>query len=126
MSNMQSLSAENAPTAAYRLVQKTLAGELSWTRNDSFKPNFFAGHAFRATHQNDLLRLYPQVHFEGASGSLDPRQAGHLEFIDSEGKVIWSFPPHQAVDDLLMVVERQSGDAQVVESRLRKILESAS
>jgi hypothetical protein len=120
------MPADNAPTAAYRLVQKTLAGELKWAQDETFKPNYFAGHAFRAEHQGDLLRLYPQVHFEGPSGSLDPRQIGHLEFIEPDGKVIWSFPPHQSVNDLLMVVERQSGDAQIVEGKLRKILESAA
>jgi hypothetical protein len=122
MSNTQFTPASSAPTAAYLLVQKTLAGELSWTRDDTFKPDFFTGHAFRAEYENELLRLYPRVHFEGPSGSLDPRQVGHLEFIEPDGKVVWSFPPHQAVDDLLMVVERKTGDAQVVEDKLRKIL----
>jgi hypothetical protein len=126
MSNTPSMLAESAPTAAYILVQKTLSGQLKWTRDETFKPNYFAAHAFRAEHQGDLLRLYPRVHFEGISGSLDPQQVGHLEFIEPDGKVVWSFPPHQAVDDLLKVVERLTGDAQVVEDKLRKILQSAA
>jgi hypothetical protein len=125
MSNFEPIPSGNAPTAAYRLVQKTLAGELTWSPDDTFKPNYFTGRAYRAEHQGDRLRLYPQIHFNSPSGSSDAQQIAHLEFISPEGKTIWSFPPHQSINDLLMVVERQTGAAEIVESKLRKILESA-
>jgi hypothetical protein len=95
---------EEWQAAVYRLAQKTRQGELSWERDSSG-----LGPAYRAEHLGDTLKIYHDLN----TGM--PR----LEFIDTAGMVLWSFPPHPSVDDLLMAVEFQ---VSAVDEKIQKIL----
>ena len=96
--------------AIVKLTALTQERKLTWSSRDQAPKSI--GPTFLANYKGRTLRLYRISVVELRTLEYEERERAVLEFIDAPGNALWSFPHHQAVDDLYEAAKYQVAGVQ--------------